>query len=77
MSRMGPASRKPTNEAATKKEIDGWWKQEEALIAAKNWDAIIARVDFPVTMITDAANGMVEVEQSTREQYVASMKPFC
>ncbi len=76
MSKMGPSARKPSNEAATKKEIEAWWKQDEILAAAKNWDAMAARVDFPVFMLTDSVAGVPSGEFNTREQYVAMMKPM-
>jgi hypothetical protein len=76
MTKMGPAARKPTNEGATKKEIEAWFKQDEALAAARNWDAMLARIDFPVLMTTDSLSGVPEVTNATKEQYIAMMKPM-
>ncbi len=73
---MGPGSRKPTNEAKTKKEIEAFFKEEDALMAKKDWDAMLNRIDFPVTMITDSTSGAPSAQVSTREQYLAEMKPF-
>lgn len=73
---MGPASRKPTNEAKTKKEIEAFFKEEDAIMTKKDWDALANRVDFPVTMITDNSQGLPSAQVSTKEQYVAEMKPF-
>lgn len=76
MSKMGPMARKPTNEAATKKDVEAWLKAEDGLLAAKNWDAMAARVDYPVFMLTDSLQGVPEGELNSKEQYLASMKPF-
>lgn len=76
MSKMGPMARKPSNEGQTKKEIEAFIKAEDALIAAKNWDGMLARVDFPVVMVTDTLAGVPSTDTMTREQYLAQMKPF-
>lgn len=73
---MGPGSRKPTNEAKTKKDIEAFFKEEDALMAKKDWDAMLNRIDFPVTMITDNSAGMPSAQVSSKEQYLAEMKPF-
>jgi hypothetical protein len=74
--KVGPAARKPKNEAATRKEIAAFLAEEEKLYAAKNWDGLLSRIDFPVTMITDDSAGKVSSRAATKEQYVAEMKPF-
>ena len=76
MSKMGPASRKPTNEAATKKEIDAFFKEVDALNKAKNFEGSLELIDFPVLMVTDSASGAVEANSTTREQYAQMMKPM-
>jgi hypothetical protein len=76
MSKVGPTARKPTNEAASRKEIDAFMKAEDALIKAKNFEAMVGRVDFPVHMVTDSTSGVIESELYTREQYRASMEPM-
>ncbi|MDP3155234.1 MAG: hypothetical protein Q8N23_21325 [Archangium sp.] len=76
MSKMGPGARKPTNEAKTKKEIEAWYKEGDALEARKDWDALIARTDFPVFMLTDNLSGVPSGEATSKEAYVAMMKPM-
>ncbi len=76
MSKMGPWTRKPTNEAKTKKEIEEVLKQQEELCAKKDMEGMAARIDFPVLMVTDDAKGVVEARETSKEQYVAMMKPF-
>lgn len=75
-SKMGPMARKPTNEAQAKKEIEAFIKAEDALLAAKNWDGLLARIDFPIFMVTDTLAGVPSTQSSTREAYLAEMKPF-
>ncbi|GMU58239.1 MAG: hypothetical protein AMXMBFR34_00020 [Myxococcaceae bacterium] len=74
--KVGPGSRKPKNEGAVKKELTAFLAEEDKLFAAKNWDGLLARIDFPVTMITDDGTGKVSSRATTKEQYVAEMKPF-
>ncbi|MGV3619455.1 MAG: hypothetical protein ACO1OB_01485 [Archangium sp.] len=76
MSKMGPAARKSKNEAAVKKEVEAWWVTEEALMKAKNYDAVADRIDFPILMATDSMAGVPSGESYTREQYIAMMKPM-
>ena len=75
MSKMGPGVRKPTNEARTKKEIEAFFKDEDALSAKKDWDAMTARVDFPVYMLTDSLAGVPSGEATSKDAYLAMMKP--
>src|SRR5687768_11476923 len=67
MTKVGPWSRKPTNEAATKKEIAAFFKEEEELSKKDDFDAVLARIDFPVTMITDNSKGVAKVEAWSKE----------
>jgi hypothetical protein len=76
MSKFGPATRKPTNESQTKKEINAFWKEEETLMTKGDWDGLFARLDYPVYMLTDDASGTIETGTYTKEQYVAMMKPM-
>ncbi len=76
MSKLGPGARKPTNEAKTRKEIEAWYKDGDALEAKKDWEALINRTDFPVFMLTDNMSGVPSAEAYTREAYVAMMKPM-
>lgn len=75
-SKVGPGARKPKNEGAVKKEITAWLAEDEKLAAAKNWDGMLARIDFPVTMITDSTSGAVSSRAASRDEYLAEMKPF-
>ncbi len=73
---MGPAARKPSNEAKTKKDIEAFINEENAIFARRDWDAMANRVDYPVFMLTDTLVGATEGELTSREAYLASMKPF-
>jgi hypothetical protein len=76
MSKMGPQARKPTNEAATKKEIEAFFKQMEENMKKGDMEAGLAAVDFPVYMATDDMKGVPEAKEFNREQYTAMMKPM-
>jgi hypothetical protein len=76
MPKMGPAYRKPTNEAQTKKDIEAFIKAEDALLAKRDWAGMMARVDFPVFMVTDTLAGVPSAMETSREQYEAEMKPM-
>ena len=76
MSKMGPWSRKPTNEARTKKDVDAFFKEEDALMKKRDFDGMLARMDFPVYMLTDDSKGVPMAKLYTREEYVKEMKGF-
>ena len=76
MSKMGPASRKPTDEKKSKKEIEEMFKKAEAADKAGDMEAMAALHDFPVFMATDDAKGTVESKAYSKEEFVAMMKPF-
>jgi hypothetical protein len=76
MSKMGPWTRKPTNEKKTKKEITEFYKQSEALEKKGDQEGMLAQVDFPVYMATDDSKGVPTGEEWNKEKYVATMKPF-
>jgi hypothetical protein len=76
MSKMGPASRKPTNEKQTKKEIADFFKAEEESSKKGDFDGHLARVDFPILMVTDDSKGVPKADEWSREKYTAVMKPF-
>jgi hypothetical protein len=76
MSKMGPWSRKPKNEKQVKKEILDFFKQEEELAKKGDFDGSVARIDFPVFMVTDDASGVPEADAWNKEKYTAQMKPF-
>src|SRR5689334_4967067 len=60
MTKMGPWTRKPTNEKEIKKEITTFLNQEDELMKKGDFDSMVARGDFPVFMITDDAKGMIQ-----------------
>ncbi len=76
MSKMGPWSRKPTNEKATKKEVDEFFKKEDELAKAGDMNGMLDRVDFPVWMATDDSKGDVEAKPWDKDAYIKMMKPF-
>lgn len=76
MAKMGPWSRKPTNEKQTKKEIAEFFKTEEELAKKGDFAGAQARVDFPVFMLTDDSKGAPEAAAWSKEQWTEMMKPF-
>jgi len=76
MPEMGPHTRKPSNEAKTKKEITEFYNAEQALMTGKQFDAMADRVEYPVTMGTDNAKGVTQFTEWSREKYVGDMKGF-
>lgn len=76
MTKMGPMARKPTNEAKTRKDIEAFMKEEDALFAKKDYEAMLNRVDFPVFMLTDNLAGAPSARATSREDYLAEMKPL-
>ncbi|MGC4121364.1 MAG: hypothetical protein QM765_43665 [Myxococcales bacterium] len=76
MSKVGPASRKPKDEKAVKKEIDAFLKGQEEAAKKHDQEGMLAAIDFPVFMATDDAKGTVESKMYTKDEYVAVMKPF-
>ncbi len=76
MSKMGPWSRKPTNEKATKKEVEEFFKAEDELAKKGDMDGMLARVDFPIWMATDDSKGDIDAKPFDKDAYVKAMKPF-
>lgn len=76
MSKLGPWSRKPTDEGRTRKEVDAFFKQEDALMKKRDFDGMLARMDFPVYMLTDDSRGVPMAKLYTRDEYVKEMKGF-
>ena len=66
MSKMGPWTRKPTNEKKTKKEIKAFFKAEDALAKKGDFKGALARLDFPIYMFTDAPRACPKAAPSTR-----------
>lgn len=76
MTKVGPATRKPTDEKKTKKEIEEMFKKAEAADKAGDMDAMVALHDFPIFMATDDAKGMTEAKMYSKDEYVQMMKPM-
>jgi hypothetical protein len=76
MSKMGPWSRKPTDEGKTKKDIQAFLKSSEETMKKGDFNAALAEIDFPVYMATDDSKGMTKAKEYSREQYTAMMKPM-
>jgi hypothetical protein len=73
---MGPWTRKPSNEKQTKKEVADFFKAEEELTKKGDFDGAVARVDFPVYMLTDDSKGAPEAAAWDKDKYIQVMKPF-
>jgi hypothetical protein len=76
MSKVGGASRPVKNEKKVKKELDAFFKAEDAAMKKRDQEASWAMVDYPVLMVTDDSKGQSSDISMTREQYIAEMKPF-
>lgn len=76
MTKMGPWTRKPTNEGKTKKEIQAFIKEEDKVMKSGDMEASLNRIDFPFFMATDNSKGEPYGQPWSREQYVEMMKPF-
>jgi hypothetical protein len=74
MSKFGPWTRKPTNEAKTRKELEAFIKEGDAIMKRRDFDAELARADFPVLMVTDDSKGIPKDETYDRQKYVEMMK---
>lgn len=75
-SQFGPWGRKPTNEQQSRREIEAFFREEDELLKRRDFDATLSRIDFPVYMATDDAQGAVEAREVDREAYIAMMKPM-
>ncbi|MCC7385305.1 MAG: hypothetical protein IT384_25880 [Deltaproteobacteria bacterium] len=75
MSKMGPWTRKPANEKATKKEIADFLKKCDEIAKKGDFQASLADIDFPVYMVTDDAKGTVESAAWDQAKYAEMMKP--
>lgn len=73
MSKMGPGTRKPTNERQAKKDIEELYKRADAAEAANDTAARHAMIDFPVFMVTDDKSGVPSGELMTQATYDAAM----
>jgi hypothetical protein len=57
-------------------DIEAFIKEEDALMKKKDFNASLARVDFPVFMATDDSKGVPKAETYDRQQYTNMMKPM-
>lgn len=76
LSKMGPWTRKPANEAKVRKEIQAFIKEGDAIMKQRNWEASLAQIDFPLYMATDNSQGVPEAEEYDRQKYTETMKPM-
>ncbi|MFP2930636.1 hypothetical protein ACLESO_36645 [Pyxidicoccus sp. 3LG] len=73
LDKMGPWTRKPTNEAKTRKEIEAFFKEEEAIMKKRDVQAALDRVDFPTYWVTDDSKGVPKEETYDRQKLEAMM----
>ncbi|MBI5544671.1 MAG: hypothetical protein HY901_12335 [Deltaproteobacteria bacterium] len=76
LTKVGPASRKPKDEKVVKKEVDDFLKQHDETAKKNDLNAMMVMMDFPVFMVTDDAKGVVEAKLFSKDEYVATMKPW-
>ncbi|MCP3136240.1 nuclear transport factor 2 family protein [Pyxidicoccus xibeiensis] len=74
LEKMGPWTRKPTNEAKTKKEIEAFFKEEDVIMQKRDVQAALARVDFPSYWVTDDSKGVPKEETYDRQKMEEMMK---
>lgn len=74
MSKLGPWTRKPTNEAKTRKEIEAFFKEEDVIMKKRDVQAALARMDFPFFWATDDSKGVPQGETYDRQQQEAMMR---
>ncbi|WP_164018973.1 hypothetical protein [Pyxidicoccus trucidator] len=73
-SKMGPWTRKPANEAKVKKELEAFFKEEEAVMKKRDVQAALARIDFPFFWVTDDSKGVPKSETNDRQKMEVVMK---
>jgi SnoaL-like domain len=76
MSKMGSWTRKPTNESKTRKEIEAFVKEGDAIMKRRDFQADVARADFPIYMATDDSKGVPMAETYDRQKYTEMMQPM-
>lgn len=74
MSKMGPWTRKPTNEAKTKQDVNAFLKQEDEIMKKRDFQGSLARIDFPLFMVTDDSKGVPKAKLYNRADYEREMK---
>lgn len=73
---MVPASRPIKQEKLIRKEIADFLKAEEELMNKRDLQGSMAHIDFPVWMATDNSTGVGSGAPLSRDDYLATMKPF-
>jgi hypothetical protein len=76
MSKVGPWTRKPANEAKVRKEIEAFFKEEDTIMKKRDVQASLARTDFPFFWATDDSKGVpsgMPVDRQQQEQMVKDM----
>jgi hypothetical protein len=74
MSKMGPWTRKPTQESKTKKEVETFLNEEDAIMKRRDFQSTITRSDFPIFMATDDSKGVPKAEEYDQQKYTEMMK---
>ena len=72
----GWVPRKVTNEQATRKEIQAFFKAMDQASRKGDMQTALSLVDFPVLMVTDSSKGEVSAGEFSMEQYQEMMAPF-
>jgi len=75
-SKAGPWTRKPADEQKVKDDINAFLKQNEQLHKARNLNAMLGNIDFPIFMATDNSKGEVKAKEYNRDEYSSMMKPM-
>lgn len=75
ITKIGAASRKPSDEREAKREIEQIYKAEDQAMKDHDFDAKLSHLDFPIFMATDDSRGMAEGKMVTKEEYTSMMKP--
>ena len=76
LTKVGPWTRKPTKEGQIRKEVAELLKMDEQAMKKGDFEECLSRVDFPVHMVTDDAQGVPSDKLVERPAYEAMMRPF-
>jgi uncharacterized protein (TIGR02246 family) len=74
MTKMGPMSRKVTKE--DKKGVEAFYKSWQEAWKKSDINAVADMVSFPVTMISDHADGRGDAVMMSREEWIKEMEPM-
>jgi uncharacterized protein (TIGR02246 family) len=72
----GWVARKVTNEAASRKEIQAYFKAMDQASRKGDLEAAADLIDFPVLMVTDSSKGEVKAGAFSKEEWTQMMGPF-